>query len=50
MPAKDPEWREAFAKIAELVLLASTLNHQLNHVAIEVLHLEKSAPLRVSVS
>jgi hypothetical protein len=50
MPAKDPEWREAFAKIGELVLLASALDHQLNHVAIEVLHLEKSSMLEPVVA
>ena len=50
MPANDPEWREAFAKIGELVLLASALDHQLNHVAIEVLHLEKSPMLEPLVA
>jgi hypothetical protein len=50
MPAKDPEWREAFAMVGELVLLASALDHQLNHVTIAVLHLEKSPMLEPVVA
>jgi hypothetical protein len=50
MPAKDPEWREAFAKIGELVLLASALDHQLNHVVIAVLQIAKSPMLEPVVA
>jgi hypothetical protein len=47
---KDPEWKEAYAVIGEVVLLATALDHQLNHVAIEVLHLIKSPLLEPVVA
>jgi hypothetical protein len=50
MPATDPRWKAAFAEIGELVILYTALDHQLNHIIIEVLNLAKSTMLETVVA
>jgi hypothetical protein len=50
MPATDPKWRAARGEVGELVLLYTALDHQLNHVIIEVLNLAKSTMLETVVA
>jgi argininosuccinate lyase len=50
MPATDPKWRAACGEVGELVLLYTALDHQLNHVIIEVLNLAKSTMLETVVA
>ena len=45
MPTEE-QWKDAYAKVGELVLLYTTLDHQLNHVIIEVIRLAQS-PIRM---
>jgi DNA-binding XRE family transcriptional regulator len=42
---KDSGFRDAYSVVGELVLIASALDHQINHVLIEVLHLSGSPML-----
>ena len=48
MPVHEPEWKDACALIGEVTLLFSALDHQLNHIIIEVAQLEY-APMLESV-
>jgi hypothetical protein len=48
MPVQEPEWKDACAVIGEVALLYSALDHQLNHIIIEVAQLEY-APMLESV-
>ncbi|MBB4258065.1 hypothetical protein [Bradyrhizobium sp. CIR3A] len=50
MPLEDGEWKEAAALVGELVLLYSALDHQLNLITIEVMHLAPSAMLESVVA
>jgi hypothetical protein len=45
MPTEE-QWKDAYAKVGELVLLYTTLDHQLNDVIIEVMRLAQS-PIRM---
>jgi transcriptional regulator with XRE-family HTH domain len=47
-PRKDEKFKAAYAVIGELILIASALDHQLNHVLMQVLSLSDS-PLLESV-
>lgn len=50
VPTSEPEWREAFAHIGELVQLSSALDFQTTHIVIEVLHLEPCTMLEPVVA
>jgi hypothetical protein len=50
MPVHEPEWKEACAVIGEVVLLYTALDHQLNHIVIEVMHLFHSPMLETVVA
>jgi hypothetical protein len=45
MPTEE-QWKDAYAKVGELVLLYTALDHQLNDVLIEVIRLAQS-PIRM---
>ncbi|MGY3130142.1 hypothetical protein ACVWZM_000824 [Bradyrhizobium sp. USDA 4501] len=49
MPTKE-QWKEAYAKVGELVLLYTALDHQLNHIIVEVMHLSPSTMLEAVVA
>jgi argininosuccinate lyase len=49
MPTKE-QWKEAYADVGELVLLYTALDHQLNHIIIEVMHLSSTAMLEAVVA
>lgn len=46
----DARFRAAYGVVGELVLLANALDHQLNHVLIQVLHLVRSPMLEAVVA
>ena len=48
MPVKEGKWKDACACVGELVLLYTALDHQLNSIIIEVMHLAP-APMLESV-
>jgi hypothetical protein len=50
VPVHEPEWKEACAVVGELVLLYSALDHQLNRIIIEVMHLGMSPMLEAVVA
>jgi hypothetical protein len=47
---RDEKFRAAYGVVGELVLLATALDHQLNHVLIQVLHLVESPMLEAVVA
>jgi hypothetical protein len=47
---KDQEWKEAYAVVGEVVLLSTALDHQLNDVVIEALHLIRTPLLEPVVA
>lgn len=47
---QDAGFRAAYGAVGELVLLATALDHQLNHVLIQVLHLAESPMLEAVVA
>jgi transcriptional regulator with XRE-family HTH domain len=47
---RDARFRAAYGVVGELVLLANVLDHQLNHVLIQVLHLAQSPMLEAVVA
>jgi DNA-binding XRE family transcriptional regulator len=47
---RDARFRDAYGVVGELVLLATALDHQLNHVLIQVLHLSESPMLEAVVA
>jgi transcriptional regulator with XRE-family HTH domain len=47
---RDARFRAAYGVVGELVLLANALDHQLNHVLIQVLHLVESPMLEAVVA
>jgi hypothetical protein len=49
MPTKE-QWKNAYATVGELVLLHTALDHQLNHIIIEVMHLSQSPMLEAVVA
>jgi hypothetical protein len=50
MPVHEPDWKEACAVVGEVVLLYTALDHQLNHIIIEVMHLSDSPMLETIVA
>jgi hypothetical protein len=46
----DPKWKDACAVIGEVTLLYTSLDHQLNHIIIEVMHLIHSTMLEAVVA
>jgi hypothetical protein len=50
MPVKEGRWKDACAVVGELVLLYTSLDHQLNHIIIEVMHLAPSPLLETVVA
>ena len=42
MPVDDPEWKDACAVVGEITLLFTALDHQVNHIIIEVMNLAPS--------
>src|SRR5450631_425168 len=48
--AKDARFRAAYGVVGELVLITNALDHQLNHVLIQVLHLLDSTMLETVVA
>jgi hypothetical protein len=50
MPVKEGKWKDACATVGELVLLYTALDHQLNHIIIEVMHLAPSPMLETVVA
>jgi hypothetical protein len=50
MPVHKPEWKDACAVIGEVVLLYSALDHQLNFIVIDVMHLSHSPMLETVVA
>jgi hypothetical protein len=50
MPVKEGKWKDACATVGELVLLHTALDHQLNIIIIEVMHLTPSPMLEPVVS
>jgi hypothetical protein len=50
MPVHEPDWKEACAVIGEVVLLYTALDHQLNYIVIEVMHLSHSTMLETVVA
>ncbi|MGX9426413.1 MULTISPECIES: hypothetical protein [Bradyrhizobium] len=49
MPTKE-QWKNAYATIGEMVLLYTALDHQLNHIIIEVMYLSTSPMLETIVA
>jgi hypothetical protein len=47
---RDARFRSAYCVVGELVLLANALDHQLNHVLIQILHLVESPMLEAVVA
>ncbi|MGH6842666.1 MAG: helix-turn-helix transcriptional regulator, partial [Methylocella sp.] len=47
---RDARFRASYGIVGELVLLATALDHQLNHVLIQVLHLSESPMLEAVVA
>jgi transcriptional regulator with XRE-family HTH domain len=47
---RDARFRAAYGVVGELVLLATALDHQLNHVLIQILHLAESPLLEAVVA
>ena len=50
MPVKEGKWKDACATVGEVVLLYTALDHQLNHIIIEVMHLAPSPMLETVVA
>jgi hypothetical protein len=50
MPVDQPEWKDACAVVGELALLYTALDHQLNLIVIEVMHLALSPMLESVVA
>jgi hypothetical protein len=50
MALNDPKWREACAIVGEVPLLYTALDHQLNHIIIEAMHLAHSTMLESVVA
>lgn len=50
MPVKDQEWKDACSTVGELVLIYTALDHQLNRIIIEVMHLAPSPMLEAVVA
>jgi hypothetical protein len=50
MPVKEAKWEEALARVGELVLLYTALDHQLNHIIIEVMQLAPAPMLEAVVA
>jgi hypothetical protein len=50
VPVSEPKWKEACAVVGEVVLLYSSLDHQLNLIIIEVMHLAQSTMLESVVA
>src|SRR5258708_5522892 len=48
--SRDARFRAAYGVVGELILLATALDHQLNHVLIQVLHLAESPMLEAVVA
>jgi transcriptional regulator with XRE-family HTH domain len=47
---RDARFRSAYGVVGELVLLANALDHQLNHVLIQILHLVESPMLEAVIA
>lgn len=47
---RDARFRATYGVVGELVLLATALDHQLNHVLIQVLHLSESSMLEAVIA
>jgi transcriptional regulator with XRE-family HTH domain len=47
---RDARFRDSYAVVGEMVLIATALDHQLNHVLIQVLHLAESPMLEAVVA
>lgn len=50
MPVAEGKWKDACSTVGELVLLYNALDHQLNHIIIDVMHLEQSPMLEAVVA
>lgn len=50
MPVDEPDWKEACAVVGELALLYTSLDHQLNRIVMEVMHLVLSPMLESVVA
>jgi hypothetical protein len=50
MPVHEPEWKDACAVVGEVTLLYTALDHQLNHIIIDVMHLVHSSMLESVVA
>jgi hypothetical protein len=50
MPVKEGKWKDACATVGELVLLYTSLDHQLNLIIIEVMYLAQSPMLEAVVA
>ncbi|UFX41925.1 hypothetical protein HAP47_0021755 [Bradyrhizobium sp. 41S5] len=50
MSTEEGKWKEAYAAVGELVLLYAGLDHQLNHIIIEVAQLVRSPMLEAVVA
>jgi hypothetical protein len=50
MPVKEGKWKDACANVGELVLLYTALDHQLNLIIIEVMHLAPAPMLEAVVA
>jgi transcriptional regulator with XRE-family HTH domain len=48
--SQDTKFRAAYAIVGELVLIATALDHQLNHVLIQVLHITESPMLEAVIA
>ncbi len=46
----EPEWKDACAVVGEVTLLYTALDHQLNHIVIDVMHLVHSPMLESVVA
>jgi hypothetical protein len=49
MPTKE-QWKDAYATVGELVLAYTALDHQLNHIVIEVMYLAPAPMLEAVVA
>jgi hypothetical protein len=50
MAVVEGKWKDACAAVGELVLLYNALDHQLNRITIELMHLEQSPMLEAVVA
>jgi hypothetical protein len=50
MPVEEGKWKDACSMVGELVLIYTALDHQLNRIVIEVMHLAASPMLEAVVA